>query len=108
MERGMLLQVAVVGTAIMTSNSDYSNLAMGGANVGAQLISQSYGRGAELESDLYGMRYMSSAGYDPQGAVVLQQTFVRLSEDRSTDWLSGFVFPLSMNPDVPVPLSRRS
>ena len=71
MERGMLLQVAVVGTAIMTSDSDYSNLAMGGANVGAQLISQTYGRGAELESDLYGMRYMSSAGYDPQGAVVL-------------------------------------
>ena len=49
MERGMLLQVAIVGTAIMTSDSDYANLAMGGANVGAQLISQSYGRGAELE-----------------------------------------------------------
>jgi predicted Zn-dependent protease len=89
MERGMLLQVAVVGTAIMTSDSDYANLAMGGANVGAQLISQSYGRSAELESDLYGMQYMSRAGYDPQGAVVLQQTFVRLSEGRSTDWLSG-------------------
>lgn len=89
MERGMLLQVAVVGTAIMTSDSDYANLAMGGANIGAQLISQSYGRSAELESDLYGMRYMSRAGYDPQGAVELQQTFVRLSEGRSTDWLSG-------------------
>lgn len=89
MERGMLLQVAVVGTAIMTSDSDYANLAIGGANIGAQLISQTYGRGAELESDLYGMRYMSRAGYDPQGAVVLQQTFVRLSEGRSTDWLSG-------------------
>ncbi len=89
MERGMLLQVAVVGTAIMTSDSDYSNLAIGGANVGAQLISQSYGRGAELESDLYGMRYMSRAGYDPQGAVVLQQTFVKLSEGRETSWLSG-------------------
>jgi predicted Zn-dependent protease len=89
MSRGMLLQVAVVGTAIMTSDSDYANLAMGGANIGAQLISQSYGRKAELESDLYGMRYMSRAGYDPQGAVVLQQTFVRLSEGRSSDWLSG-------------------
>jgi len=89
MERGMLLQVAVAGTAIMTSNSDYSSLAMGSANIGAQLISQSYGRNAELESDLYGMRYMSKAGYDPQGAVVLQQTFVRLSEGRSADWLSG-------------------
>jgi len=35
------------------------------------------------------MRYLSEAGYDPQGAIVLQETFVRLSEDRATDWLSG-------------------
>jgi predicted Zn-dependent protease len=35
------------------------------------------------------MQYMSKAGYDPQGAVSLQQTFVRLSEGRRTDWLSG-------------------
>ena len=89
MSRGMLLQVAVVGTAITTSNSGYSDLAIGGASVGAQLINQAYGRDAELESDLYGMRYMSRAGYDPQGAVELQQTFVALSEDRQTDWLTG-------------------
>jgi len=89
MSRGMLLQVAVVGTAIATSNSGYSDLAIGGASVGAQLINQSYGRSAELESDLYGMHYMSRAGYDPQGAVELQRTFVRLSEGRESDWLSG-------------------
>jgi len=88
-ERGIWLQVAVIGTAIATGDSGYSDLAVGGASVGAQLISQSYGRGAELESDLYGMRYMSKAGYDPQGAVVLQETFVRLSEGRATDWLTG-------------------
>ena len=89
MERGMLLQAAVLGTAIMSSDSDYANLAVGGASVGAQLISQSYGRSAELEADYYGMQYMSRAGYDPQGAVSLQQTFLRLSEGRRTDWLSG-------------------
>ena len=89
MSRGMLLQVAVVGTAIATSGRGYSDLAIGGASVGAQLINQSYGRGAELESDLYGMQYMSRAGYDPQGAVELQKTFVRLSEGRQSDWLSG-------------------
>jgi predicted Zn-dependent protease len=38
-------------------------------------------REAELESDLYGMRYMAAAGYDPNAAVALQQTFVRLSEE---------------------------
>ena len=35
------------------------------------------------------MKYMSKAGYDPQGAVDLQRTFVRLSEGRNQDWLSG-------------------
>jgi predicted Zn-dependent protease len=89
MERGMLLQAPVLGTAIMSRNSDYSNLAVGSANIGAQLINQSYGRDAELESDFYGMQYMSRAGYDPQGAVALQRTFVRLSEGRRADWLAG-------------------
>ena len=85
----MLSQVLVVATAIATSDSDYGNLAVGGAGIGAQLINSKYGRSAELESDLYGMRYMSAAGYDPTGAISLQETFVRLSEGRRTDWLNG-------------------
>ena len=89
MSRGMLSQALVIATAVATSDSDYGNLAIGAANIGAQLINSRYGRGAELESDKYGMTYMSKAGYDPQGAVDLQQTFVRLSEGRRTDWLSG-------------------
>lgn len=89
MSRGMLLQGLVVATAVASSDSDYGNLAVGGANVGAQLLTMKYGRDAELESDYYGMQYMSKAGYDPQGAVSLQETFVRLSEGRRTDWLSG-------------------
>ena len=89
MSRGLLSQVLVVATAIATSDSDYGNRAVGGANIGAAVLNATYGRGAELESDLYGMRYMSEAGYDPQGAVTLQEKFVRLSENRRTDWLSG-------------------
>jgi predicted Zn-dependent protease len=57
--------------------------------LGAQLITQKYGRDAERESDKYGMLYMSEAGYDPQGAVQLQETFLKLSEGRESDWLSG-------------------
>jgi len=87
--RGMLLQIGVLATAVASSDSDYGNLAVGGASVAAQLVSTKYGRDAELESDFYGMQYMSKAGYDPQGAVSLQETFVRLSEGRRTDWLSG-------------------
>lgn len=89
MERGMLLQGLVLGTAVAASDSDYGQFAVLGANVGAQLINMKYGRGAELESDRYGMEYMSEAGYDPEGAVSLQKTFVRLSEGRQADWLTG-------------------
>ncbi|MDH3433416.1 MAG: M48 family metallopeptidase, partial [Gammaproteobacteria bacterium] len=89
MSKGMLMQGLVIATSVATSDSDYGNLAVGASSVAAQMTMMKYGRSAELESDKYGMRYMSKAGYDPQGAVALQQTFVRLSESRNQDWLSG-------------------
>lgn len=87
--RSQIMQLGVATTAIATSDSDYGNLYAGGASLLAQVGLSKYGRSAELESDHYGMQYMSKAGYDPQGAVTLQQTFVRLSEGRNSDWLSG-------------------
>ncbi len=87
--RTTILQSILVGATIVTSGTKYGDIAAGGANIGAQLITQRYGQGAELESDKYGMKYMSLAGYDPQGAVDLQKTFVRLSEGKKSDWLSG-------------------
>ncbi|MDH3669771.1 MAG: M48 family metalloprotease [Gammaproteobacteria bacterium] len=89
MQRGMLLQGAVLAAAVATREKRYANLAQMGASIGAQLINQKHGRDAERQSDHYGMIYMSRAGYDPQGAVDLQRTFVRLSESRQQDWLSG-------------------
>lgn len=89
MERSMLMQGLVLATAVATSDSDYGNLAVGGANIAGQLLTLRYSREAELEADRYGMEYMSRAGYDPRGAVSLQEKFVRLSEGRRTDWLSG-------------------
>jgi len=88
-ERGMFLQGLVVATAVVTNDGEYGKFLLGGAAVGAQLLTQAYGRDAEREADLYGMRYMSRAGYDPQGAVTLQEKFVRLSEGQETDWLTG-------------------
>lgn len=87
--RGMLAQGAMVATAIAAQDSQYANVLLGGAQLAAGLIHQKYGRDAERESDFYGMQYMSKAGYDPQGAVALQETFVRLSEGRSSNWLDG-------------------
>ncbi len=89
MERGILLQGAVLAAGIASQNSEFAQMAVGGATVGAGLITQKYGRDAERESDYYGMQYMARAGYDPRAAIDLQQTFVRLSEGRNSDWLSG-------------------
>jgi len=88
-ERGMLLQGAFIATGIAARDKDYANLAIAGAQVAAALISHKYGRDAEREADLYGKEYMKRAGYDPQTAVGLQQTFMRLSRNRRQDWLSG-------------------
>jgi len=89
MERGMLLQGALVATSIAASDSQYAGFIVGGAQVGAQLVNQRYGREAEREADRYGTRYMAMAGYDPAAAVDLQETFLRLSEGRRQGWLEG-------------------
>jgi predicted Zn-dependent protease len=89
MERGILLQGAMVAVGIGAQNTDYANLIVGGAQLGTQLISSKYGRDAESESDLYGMQYMKKAGYDPTAAVTLQETFVRLSEGKKSNFIEG-------------------
>lgn len=92
-ERGILLQgslaAAQIGAALGGVDQNVAGLVLGGATVGAQLLSTSYGRDAELESDLYGTRLMKAAGYDPSAAITLQETFVRLSEGREPGWLEG-------------------
>lgn len=95
-ERGTLMQVglaaAQIGAAISDVDSTVATLAVQGAGLGAQMIQQKYGRDQELESDEYGMKYMKLAGYDPQGAITLQETFVRLSHQpgaKAQSWLEG-------------------
>lgn len=92
-ERGTLLQgglvAAQIGAVMGGMDEQTAGLVLAGAGIGAQLVHTRYGRGAELESDLYGTRLMKAAGYDPAAAVTLQETFVRLSEGRRTNWLEG-------------------
>jgi predicted Zn-dependent protease len=89
MERGLLFQAGMIGVSLAASKSEYANIIVGASGLGLNLVNRRYGREAELESDLYGMKYMSRSGYDPAAAVDLQKTFVRLSEGRRSDWLSG-------------------
>ena len=59
------------------------------AQGGAMLLNFRFSREHELEADRYGMDYMVRAGYDPQAAVELQETFVRLSGGKQPNWLAG-------------------
>lgn len=49
-----------------------------------------YGRDNELEADKFGVNRMAAAGYDVNGAVELQETFVKLSKGRQNDSFSNF------------------
>ena len=88
-EIGMLLQSAVAVTGIASKDSQYSNMIAGGAQLGSKLISHKFGRDDESEADQYGMIYMQRAGYDPRAAVTLQETFVRLSNGGTSNFLDG-------------------
>jgi predicted Zn-dependent protease len=89
MERNVFLQGALIAAGAALGDSGYSDIGMLGANLGAQLTDQKFGRDDETEADLYGMRYMVRAGYDPAAAVQLQETFVRLAEGKEPGWLEG-------------------
>jgi predicted Zn-dependent protease len=88
-ERGTILQATTAVAGLATANTDYGKYVAVGAGLGSQLINSRYGRSAESESDRYGMDYMSLAGYNPQGAVDLQQTFVDLSGQKDSSFFDG-------------------
>lgn len=91
--KGTLTQIGALGGMVLLGTQVNDQMAqqigMLGIQAGAALVSTAYGRDAERESDYFGMQYMSKAGYDPQGAVDLQETFLRLSEGRNQSWLTG-------------------
>lgn len=87
-----LLSAGVMATGIALSAKDpeMGALTSGVLGVGAQAWQARYGRQQELEADRYGVEYMIKAGYNPQGAVELQQTFVKLSQGQQANWLDSF------------------
>ncbi len=61
-----------------------------GVGLGSRGAQAFYSRSNELESDHYGINYMVAEGYDPYGAVELQQTLLSLSKGRTADRFSAF------------------
>ena len=89
MERNMLLQGALVVTAVTAEGTPVAGSLMQGAQLAANLVNLKYGRDAEREADFYGTRILAQAGYDPHAAVTLQETFLKLSEGASSSWAEG-------------------
>ena len=89
MTRSTLLNLGLAATGMLTQDSQYGDLISLGSQIGSAAWMAGYGRADELESDEHGMRYMAIVGYDPQAAVELQQTFVRLSEGQSSNFITG-------------------
>lgn len=89
MTQQQVLGIGVAVAGLAASQQENGELIGLGLMGGAALYQAHYGRSQELESDRYGMDYMSRAGYEPQAAVELQQTFVKLSEGRQADLFSN-------------------
>ncbi len=88
-EQGTLLAAGAVIIGALASDRKYSEIVDYAALGGTALISLRFSREHELEADHYGIDYMVRAGYDPKAAVELQETFVRLSGNKSSNWLAG-------------------
>lgn len=89
MENNLLLQAGAAALSVANADSRYGRIVDTIAGVGAGLLGVKYGRDLELEADHYGMLYMQRAGYEPKAAVTLQETFVRLSKSKESNWLEG-------------------
>ena len=87
--RGTLLGAGSQALGIMLKDTNYAQAAGLATQLGGAAFMARYGRSAELESDAYGMQYMARAGYDPYGAVKLQETFVKLSKGKTPGFLEG-------------------
>ncbi len=86
-ERGMWMQIGVVGLAGLAGpESQVLVQEMGGLAAG--LTALRYSRDAETEADVHGIRYMTKAGYHPEGAVTLQELFLQ-KQNNAGGWLAS-------------------
>lgn len=90
LQRGSLLNLGLTVLAGATQGASYGVLAQQAGALAAELLDKRYSRDQERESDRLGIDYMVKAGYDPRGAVQLQEFFHRQLEGGSRGgWLEG-------------------
>ena len=90
MQRSSLLGVGVGLLGQLAGSSRYGDLATQVGGVAANLIDKRYSREQESEADRLGIDYMVRAGYDPVGAIQLQEYFYReVEKGADPQWLNG-------------------
>ncbi|AMV71839.1 M48 family metallopeptidase [Desulfuromonas carbonis] len=90
MQRGMLLNLGLGLLSGATDQSGYGPLAQQAGSLAAGLLDKSYSRDQERAADTLGIDYMVKAGYNPVGAVQVQDFFYRkLEGGGEPQWLSG-------------------
>lgn len=90
LQRGALFDLALGVLSNVTADTSYGALAQQAGQVTAGLLEMSYSREQEREADLLGIDYMVRSGYDPQGAVQVQEFFYRTLEGGAEPmWLTG-------------------
>lgn len=87
MERNLWMRAGVAGLTMAVAE-DLRQTVQQTGSIAAGLTHLSYSRGAEREADYHGIRYMVEAGYDPQGAVRLQEKFAA-NQESAGGWLSS-------------------
>jgi len=89
-QRGQLAQLTATLLGQLTAEERYGKLALQAGLIGSQLLENSFSRDQEREADRLGIDYMVAAGYDPQGAIALQELFYRkLDQEQQPDWLEN-------------------
>lgn len=87
--RQQFLGIGSMALGALTQNTEYGGLVAMGSQYGGAALNAHYGRDDELESDEHGVKYMLRAGYDPQGAVELQEKFLALKNGKDGDFMSN-------------------
>jgi len=87
MERGIWMQAGLLGLTLAV-DEEMQGLVYDTGSKAAGITMLKYSRDAESESDYYGMLYMKRAGYDPTGAVTLQELFAENMESAG-GWLDS-------------------
>lgn len=90
MQRGSLLGLGMAVLSGAAGQGSYGVAAQQAGQLAAGLLENTYSREQERESDRLGVDYLVMAGYNPQGAVQLQEYFYRKVEQGAEPiWVAG-------------------